>query len=73
MGSASELNQMKLRDSQVQSFGIKSCFFTLSESTFTPKSHFAIIDALEAMKWAYVFCQYGPEASADHWESFFKV
>ena len=73
MGSTSELNQMKVKDSQVQSFGIKGGYFTFTESTFTPKSHFAILDALEAIRWAYIFCQFGPESSAEEWEAFFKI
>ena len=38
---------------------------TDESTSYKPNSQWAIIDALEAIKWAYVFAEYGSDSDAD--------
>ena len=46
--------------------------FTQVTPQHTPTSAMQILDALEAIRWAYILCAYGEEASATALEDFFK-
>ena len=47
--------------------------FTQVTPQHTPTSAMQILDALEAIKWAYILCSYGEEDSAVALEDFFKA
>ena len=46
--------------------------FTQVTPQHTPTSAMQILDALEAIRWAYILCAYGEENSALSLEDFFK-
>ena len=47
--------------------------FTQVTPQHTPTSALQVLDALEAIRWAYILCAYGEEASAIALEDFFKA
>ena len=50
----------------------KSVTVTTAEWQYSPRSAFACLDAIEAVRWACVLCNYGSEESAESYEEFFK-
>ena len=47
--------------------------FTQVTPQHTPTSALQVLDALEAIRWAYILCSYGEDASALALEDFFKA
>ena len=45
---------------------------TVTDTKFLPNSQFALLDGLEATKWALIWAQYGNEADLEPWFEYFK-
>ena len=65
-------NRVALADSSTSMRLAMDGTFTQITPQHTPTSAMQILDALEAIRWAYILCAYGEEATASALEDFFK-
>ena len=67
------VNQIKTKDKVFGKFGISDDgqLELAPKTTWDPQSQWAVIDGLEAVLWALVFCSYGTEVECNNWTQYF--